>query len=63
MRVYTTQHSHYCGVDLHARTLFLNVLDDNGRTRGGKLAGCQGANGVTTGELGHRENALRVARR
>ena len=30
---YTTQHAYYCGVDLHARTLFVNVLDDKGRTR------------------------------
>ena len=28
MRVYKTQHSYYCGVDLHARSLFVNVLDD-----------------------------------
>jgi hypothetical protein len=33
MRVYKTQHSYYCGVDLHARSLFVNVLDDKGRTR------------------------------
>ena len=33
MRVYKTQHLHYCGVDLHARSLFVNVLDDRGTTR------------------------------
>ena len=33
MRTYNTQHLHYCGVDLHARSLFVNVLDDKGRTR------------------------------
>jgi hypothetical protein len=33
MRVYTTQHLHYCGVDLHARSLFVNVLDHTGTTR------------------------------
>lgn len=33
MRTYKTQHSYYCGVDLHARTLFVNVLDDKGNTR------------------------------
>ena len=27
MRAYKAQHVHYCGVDLHARTLFVNVLD------------------------------------
>jgi transposase len=33
MRVYNTQHAYYCGVDLHARTLFVNVLDHTGTTR------------------------------
>lgn len=33
MRAYKTQHSYYCGVDLHARSLFVNVLDDKGSTR------------------------------
>ena len=33
MRTYKTQHSYYCGVDLHARSLFVNVLDDTGKTR------------------------------
>ena len=33
MRVYKTQHQYYCGVDLHARSLFANVLDDKGTTR------------------------------
>ncbi len=33
MRPYTTQHTYYCGVDLHARSLFVNVLDDKGKTR------------------------------
>lgn len=32
MRVYKTQHLHYCGVDLHARSLFVNVLDHTGTT-------------------------------
>ena len=30
MRFYTTQHQHYCGIDLHARTLYLCVLDAGG---------------------------------
>ena len=30
MRTYKAQHVHYCGVDLHARTLFVNVLDHTG---------------------------------
>jgi transposase len=33
MRVYKTQHAYYCGVDLHARSLYVNVLDDTGTTR------------------------------
>jgi transposase len=33
MRVYQTQHPFYCGVDLHARSMFVHVLDDTGRTR------------------------------
>jgi transposase len=30
MKYYTGQHQHYCGVDLHARTMFLCVLDARG---------------------------------
>jgi hypothetical protein len=30
MRFYTTQHRFYCGVDLHARTMHLCVLDQAG---------------------------------
>ena len=31
MRTYNTPHAYYCGVDLHARTMFLRVTDrDNG---------------------------------
>jgi len=30
MRFYTGQHQHYCGIDLHARTLYLCVLDAEG---------------------------------
>jgi len=26
MRFYTGQHQHYCGVDLHARTMYLCTL-------------------------------------
>ena len=32
MRLYQGQHRAYCGVDLHARTMFLCVLDRDGRT-------------------------------
>ncbi|HYO16079.1 MAG TPA: IS110 family transposase, partial [Thermoanaerobaculia bacterium] len=27
MRFYTKQHVHYCGIDLHARSLYLCILD------------------------------------
>jgi len=32
MRFYTGQHRHYCGIDLHARTLYLCILDAEGNT-------------------------------
>ena len=31
MRFYTQQHQHYCGIDLHARTMYLCVLDQAGQ--------------------------------
>jgi len=30
MRFYTGQHQHYCGVDLHTRTMYLCILDRDG---------------------------------
>ena len=30
MRFYTQQHRFYCGVDLHARTMYLCILDHAG---------------------------------
>jgi transposase len=33
MRTYNQPHAYYCGVDLHARSLYLHVLDHNGVTR------------------------------
>jgi len=30
MRFYTQQHSHYCGIDLHARTMYVCILDAAG---------------------------------
>ena len=32
MRFYNQPHAAYCGVDLHARTMYLHVLDAQGRT-------------------------------
>ena len=31
MRFYTNGHRFYCGVDLHARTMYLCILDDQGQ--------------------------------
>ena len=31
MRYYTQQHRFYCGVDLHARTMYLCILDGAGQ--------------------------------
>jgi len=28
--VYTQQHRYYCGIDLHARTMYLCILDEQG---------------------------------
>ncbi len=33
MRNYNQRHSYYCGVDLHARSLYVHVVDDTGKTR------------------------------
>ena len=30
MRFYTENHKHYCGIDLHAKTMYLCILDQNG---------------------------------
>jgi predicted NBD/HSP70 family sugar kinase len=32
MRVYTRQHQFYCGIDLHARTMDVCILDQAGET-------------------------------
>jgi transposase len=32
MRFYNCQHQYYCGVDLHARSMYLHVLDQQGQT-------------------------------
>jgi transposase len=31
MRFYTTTHQHYCGIDLHAKTMYLCILDREGQ--------------------------------
>ena len=30
MRFYTNQHEYYCGIDLHARTMWICILDSTG---------------------------------
>jgi predicted NBD/HSP70 family sugar kinase len=30
MQFYTGQHQYYCGIDLHARTMYVCVIDSNG---------------------------------
>lgn len=30
MRFYTNQHRYYCGIDLHARTIYLCILNQEG---------------------------------
>ena len=33
MRFYTNQHVYYCGIDLHARSLYVCILDQDGNNR------------------------------
>ena len=30
MNFYTQQHKHYCGIDLHARAMYVCILDQHG---------------------------------
>jgi len=30
MRFYPQQHKHYCGIDLHARSMYVCILDQSG---------------------------------
>ena len=32
MRFYTQQHPYYCGIDLHARSLYVCIIDEQGKT-------------------------------
>ena len=41
MRFYTRQHVHYCGIDLHARSLYLCILDQEGKTLVHKKLPCE----------------------
>ena len=31
MKFYNQQHKHYCGIDLHARSLYVCILDSEGK--------------------------------
>jgi len=31
MRSYTNQHRHYCGIDLHTKTMYVCILDREGQ--------------------------------
>jgi len=33
MRFYTLQHKYYCGIDLHARKMYVCILDQKGKIR------------------------------
>ena len=33
MRFYTQQHKYYCGIDLHARKMFVCIMDQKGKIR------------------------------
>ena len=33
MKFYIKQHKHYCGIDLHARTMYLCILDSGGQVK------------------------------
>ncbi len=32
MRFYNRQHRHYCGIDLHVKTMYVCILDATGQT-------------------------------
>ena len=31
MRFYNRQHRHYCGIDLHVKTMYVCILDNTGQ--------------------------------
>ena len=43
MRFYTGQHRYYCGIDLHARTMYLCILDQQGEVVLHRNMGCDPA--------------------
>jgi len=33
MKFYKNQHNYYCGIDLHARTMYICILDSKGNVK------------------------------
>jgi len=33
MRFYNQQHKYYCGIDLHARKMYVGIIDQKGKTK------------------------------
>ncbi len=33
MKFYTKQHNYYCGIDLHARSMYLCIIDSNNQVK------------------------------
>jgi transposase len=46
MKFYNSQHQFYCGIDLHAKTLYVCVLDNSGTKRLHKNFQCQNVEGL-----------------
>jgi hypothetical protein len=46
MRFYTNQHRYYCGIDLHARSMYVRVLDSQGEILLHKNMTCNADRGV-----------------
>ena len=42
MRFYTQQHQHYCGIDLHARSMFVCIIDQAGKILVHRKLPCDG---------------------
>lgn len=40
MRFYTQQHHYYCGIDLHARSMYIRILDQADKTLVRKKLSC-----------------------
>jgi len=47
LRFYHQPHRFYCGVDLHARSMFTHILDDQGSTGCRPLIRSDGRAGLT----------------